>query len=769
MLHSVFPRTRDILFRAIMHIPFVLILLAVFAVPLLFSFRLGDGFTRIKLLFISTTTLLAVFFWLLRAFISRKVIVYRSFFDIPILIFFGGVILSTIASLSSHVSFFGGGGEGVANFHFWFFPILLFWLILQECVDRKKWYMLLVSVLAGGTLSGSLYLLFHSPLLHQAMLSKTASQMGFLGRTNLLTSDVGVFLVYMLVLLLTSLGVLLMRSAPKYLFVSGVCGVLISSIVLLVTNSSFVFFISVLGLFLLSCFVMFFHSQLDSRKKVFLSVFTSLFLLVGFLGHINVFEGRILSEVTLHPDMSVRVVRESLLGNPKDFLLGSGPGTFGYQFSRFRVPEFNVGTFYFLTQNIQSFSALHAMLVELGFVFTTIFVLLPVLFFCVFLTVLFRLFSKIRDTSVKKKQAYVINTEGFFVGLSFLFFCSVFIFFSVSFPVLVLWWVFFALAVIGLSFLSPNIRNKKTITFALTPEYELGCVVGLVVSIMGGIILFAFQLQFYEADIAFSRLNHTHVLSEQDAHVRTILEKASGTAMYHHAFAQMYLERAAMESKKDVQKITYIQKNLTLAGNAARRATEIDPNNGLYWATLGSIYLQTVDFVPEADEWARFAYEQAVRLQPTNPRVYFYLGYIAEKKGEYDKAMVFYEKSISMKADYVIAFVRLAHTFSLVGETNKAMAAQQNAVLLAPKNVDILYNYGRMLFNRGFSEDIILAKEVWGVVQDIDPNHANTLFSLGVLHEESGDTQLALSYYKRVASLNPSHKGVQNKITALVH
>ena len=102
-------------------------------------------------------------------------------------------------------------------------------------------------------------------------------------------------------------------------------------------------------------------------------------------------------------------------------------------------------------------------------------------------------------------------------------------------------------------------------------------------------------------------------------------------------------------------------------------------------------------------------------------------------------------------------------------DLDKAILVQEQAVALSSAHVDILYNYGRMLFNRGLPQDVLLAKEVWGVVGDIDPNHANTLFSLGALHEKEGEISTALSYYKRVAGLNPENKEIHKKISALTY
>ena len=125
MLRSVFPRAKDIIYRTIAHIPFVLIMVVIFSLPTIVSFGARDSFEGIKMLTLSTCVILALFFWLLRAFITKEIHIQRSLFDLPVCIFLVGVGLSTVFSLSPHVSFFGGVGQSFTSFHTWFFPILL--------------------------------------------------------------------------------------------------------------------------------------------------------------------------------------------------------------------------------------------------------------------------------------------------------------------------------------------------------------------------------------------------------------------------------------------------------------------------------------------------------------------------------------------------------------------------------------------------------------------------------------------------------------------
>ncbi|MBT4941978.1 MAG: tetratricopeptide repeat protein [Candidatus Magasanikbacteria bacterium] len=768
MLHSVFPRAKDIIYRTIVHIPFVLIMVVIFSLPTIVSFGARDSFVGIKMLILSTCVILALFFWLLRAFITREIHIQRSLFDLPVCIFLVGVGLSTAFSLSPHVSFFGGVGQGFTSFHTWFFPILLFWLILQECTNKKRWFMLVAACIAGGILSAVAYLMLSSSVFYGFVLVHLGITLPE-GFTNLMTNSTSVFSAYMAVSLILSVGVLLARSTPLYIYRMACLGVLATGMVLLSLGSSFVFRSSIIGLFLVLGITVALRGQVSRSRGVALGVLTILVLCLGVFGYSNAVKHRSPSEVTLHPATSSYIAQESLLSGVKYFLVGSGPGTFSYRFSLFRFPEFNSGQFYFLTEQVQSYSAVHTMLVELGFVITMVFALLPLLFIGVFVSIVFGVYIQTKNNRRTQGIQHFFSLEGIFMGAGFVLFSSTFLFFNVGVGVLGMWWIFFALAIVGLSFLAPRIRTSKHIVLSLTPEYELSCVVALACAIMGGIILFAFQVRFYQAEIYFTKLNKTTNPVAQDMYIKEILERGSSVAAYHHTFADLYLQRASFESGRPMPQAQVIKKYLTLAGNAAKKATEIDPERAQYWELLGKVYAQTVYFVPGAEEWSVRAYKKVLEKEPVNPYAHFYLGYIAEEDGQHAMARSFYEKAITLKPDYMIAYVRLAHMLEVTHDLDKAILVQEQAVALNSNHVEVLYEYGRMLFNRGLPQDVLLAKEVWSVAGDIDPNHANTLFSLGALYEREGEAHIALSYYKRVAGLNPENKEIHKKISALTY
>ncbi|OGK39643.1 hypothetical protein A3A74_07710 [Candidatus Roizmanbacteria bacterium RIFCSPLOWO2_01_FULL_35_13] len=82
-----------------------------FTTPLLMSPFTSELFEFNKLIFIYLITLGVVFIWLLKMILNRKIIIKKTPFDIPILLFFASQIFSTFFSIDAHTSIFGYYGR----------------------------------------------------------------------------------------------------------------------------------------------------------------------------------------------------------------------------------------------------------------------------------------------------------------------------------------------------------------------------------------------------------------------------------------------------------------------------------------------------------------------------------------------------------------------------------------------------------------------------------------------------------------------------------
>ena len=99
---------------------------------------------------------------------------------------------------------------------------------------------------------------------------------------------------------------------------------------------------------------------------------------------------------------------------------------------------------------------------------------------------------------------------------------------------------------------------------------------------------------------------------------------------------------------------------------------------------------------------------------------------------------------------------------------DKAIEIYRNLLPLGASNSEILFNFGRLLYNRGRSDDKDDAEKLWLEAVRIQPNYSNALYSLGLLYESQGNKTAALEYYYKVKDLNPDNKDITAKIRSLV-
>ena len=98
-----------------------------FITPLVMYPATSEIFEFNKMLFIYLITASITFFWIVKMIVNRKIILKKTFLDIPIVLFLLSQIISTIFSIDRHTSLFGyygrfnGGVMSVISFIFLYF------------------------------------------------------------------------------------------------------------------------------------------------------------------------------------------------------------------------------------------------------------------------------------------------------------------------------------------------------------------------------------------------------------------------------------------------------------------------------------------------------------------------------------------------------------------------------------------------------------------------------------------------------------------------
>lgn len=171
---------------------------------------------------------------------------------------------------------------------------------------------------------------------------------------------------------------------------------------------------------------------------------------------------------------------------------------------------------------------------------------------------------------------------------------------------------------------------------------------------------------------------------------------------FHRIFSQINLTLAnnlaltipqGTQPSAEVQQTIYqlIQQSI----NSGRNATTISPQTAINWQNLSSIYRSLIGFGQNADQFAAFANQQAIALDPNNPQEYINYGGIFYQLGQWDEAIRQFQIAASIKNDYANAYYNLGHALEQKGDLQNALVQYQtvrNLVATDKASLDIINN-----------------------------------------------------------------------------
>jgi tetratricopeptide (TPR) repeat protein len=146
-------------------------------------------------------------------------------------------------------------------------------------------------------------------------------------------------------------------------------------------------------------------------------------------------------------------------------------------------------------------------------------------------------------------------------------------------------------------------------------------------------------------------------------------------------------------------------------------------------------------------------FNQAIRLDPTNPKPYHDRGFVWEEKREYDRAISDYTDAIRLNPQFAEAFISRGVAWSGKGDLSKALADFDRAIALDPSDT-------LSLVSRGFAWDEM--KEYDKAIADHteairrDPRHAEAFLCRGFVWSHKGEFEKALADYNEAVRLKPT-------------
>lgn len=115
--------------------------------------------------------------------------------------------------------------------------------------------------------------------------------------------------------------------------------------------------------------------------------------------------------------------------------------------------------------------------------------------------------------------------------------------------------------------------------------------------------------------------------------------------------------------------LTLVQQSI---GNA-RSAVTVSPVVATNWQNLSQIYRGLINVGQNSDQFAIASIQRAIALDPYNPFYYIELGGIYYQLGQYDAAQQQFQVAVSLKADLPNAYYNLGHALEAKGDLQNAI------------------------------------------------------------------------------------------------
>jgi tetratricopeptide (TPR) repeat protein len=608
--------------------------------PLLFTNLTTDFYSIPKQALLIFTVIILMLLFAGKTFLTEKVSIRRTPFDLPIVLFVLATLLSVVFSVSKW--------DSLTNFVPFLFAGLSFFAITYNVKNEKSLLLLAGSLLVGGTLTSLVSLLSYFKVYVFPFDFTKAQIFSTIGGYY----DLALYLSFLLPLALYLISPFILKRSKRETQTEKKMDL----IKLLLFGLS--------GLIILGGLILSAINLIKSDNLVLLPMET------GFqtaFAAISQDSGRVL----------------------QGLLFGSGFGQYLTDFTRFKQASFNTDPNLWSLTFIRSSSFVLELLATTGLLG-----LLSYLFLC---------FKVVREKPLFVPLIIALAIS-FVLPLSFITLTLIFFlfglysglkgltdnqkYFDVELQLVTLKKGFFAFA---LEEKAKSRSGNKVLSYLVLSIF----VVFALVFGFGTYNYLAANITFEKSLVAASQNNGQLTYTYQNSALSTLTGR--NVDAYHRIFSQTNLALAnsiassvpqgASPSAQTTQTIyTLVQQSI----NAAREATALAPKNAINWQNLASIYRALIGFGQNAESFAVVAQQQAVVLDPFNPQEYIALGGIFYQLGAYDRAQEQFQKAVDLKPDYANAYYNLGHAQEQRGDLQAALTQYQTVKTLVANDKDNL-------------------------------------------------------------------------------
>jgi tetratricopeptide (TPR) repeat protein len=169
---------------------------------------------------------------------------------------------------------------------------------------------------------------------------------------------------------------------------------------------------------------------------------------------------------------------------------------------------------------------------------------------------------------------------------------------------------------------------------------------------------------------------------------------------------------------------------------------------------LASIYNSRGIAYASKGEYDRaiLVYNKAIENDPGEATAYFNRGIAYNRKGEYDRAILDYTKAIEIDLRFTEAYYNRGTVFSTKGEHDRAILDFTYAIEINPKYTDAYIKRGNTYFKKDEYDRAILDYEK---VIEIDPGDAMAYHNRGIIYSNKDEYDRPILDYDKAIEINP--------------
>jgi tetratricopeptide (TPR) repeat protein len=799
-----------------------------FLLPLLFTPWTFEPleFSKQMLLFVLSTAALGA--WALKLLVVRSGRLVKTPLDVPIGVFVLVYLLASIFSVDKVASFLGFYGSFSGNFFQVLFLVAFYYLVVNNFQTLKELRRLLVVFLSSVFLAlVYIVLQFFGVFVVRFPFAKFEN-----------FNSVGGLLVISIFATVAVVLSLCFREKSNKRFVvligriARVSAIIAAFLIISTVNFVYAWVGLLLGLVLYMVFQIAFSRSFiikDLIVPLVLFVVTAAFLIgqlvFPFVSLRNLFRFNLPLEVRLDYTTAKPVLLGIVAEKP---VLGSGPNTFLYAFSKHKAQSFNISPFWNVRFD-KAPSEAAEMLAGTGILGFLAFEILSLVFLIYGFFFLFQ----------KKDQKSWDFALAVFSGFAVLWFCHWFFFFNTV--IAFTYWLLLAIF-IALSRVAEGEKIKAfSFSFISSPRRTVSVVSAVSLALVLVIIFLFFVAAVYASDIFYrkglvaSQDPNGYDQAGQDFEQAIRLNRFRPD--YYLTYGEFLFLRINQELSKSQPNLGLIQQWVASSINTSRAAVDLSPTNWTAWERLANLYISARPLVAGVDKFIIEALTKATETDPKNPILFVESGQVyrlaartldpgilgkgldADSDGLSDeqeqvlgsnpedpdsngngvsdgtevlsglnpagsgalpdsflakylktdaesllKAEQAFKKAIELKDDYANAYYQLALTLEQEGKLDEGIGVMEQVLQKFPTNIDLKFELGRMYYNSGKVEQ---AARQFQEILALMPTHANARFSLALSFERLGRTKPALDEYRKVLEANPDNEALKQKVSQL--